>query len=76
MSVIQTLLLAVDPQAVGGLDQPVAPGAEEFAVAVEDQDRRLAPVEDEDAVGRVGRHGRDLAELDRADDSGQPATTL
>ena len=60
------VLLAVDPQAVGLLDQPLAPGAEVFPVAVEDHDGRLAPMEDEDAVGGVGRHGRDLTELDRA----------
>src|SRR3954452_22624034 len=44
------VLLAVDPQAVGLLHQPLAPGGEGVACAVEGHDRRRAPMEDEDAV--------------------------
>ena len=64
MSVTQTLPSGSMRSPCGGLDVLVAPGAEELAVAVEDEDGLFAAVGDVDPVLRVGRHGGHRAELD------------
>src|SRR4029453_14407095 len=52
--------LGVERDAVGAPDLSLAPGAEELAVAIEDDDGVLAAREAEDIVLRIHRHPGDL----------------
>src|SRR5712691_12058261 len=48
--------------AVGEEERPVAPGAEEVAIAVEDDDRRVFALKGVDPILGVGGHGADHGE--------------
>ena len=61
---IANLDFSFQAQAVRGLDDAVAPGAEELAVLVEDGDGLLAAMKDEEVVVLVGGHGGGGAELE------------
>ena len=56
--------VAIDPQAVRHLEQPLAPAADELAVFVERHQRRLAAVQDVDPVLGIDRHRRHRADFD------------
>ena len=62
-------VVGADGDAVRPREQPLAPGAQELAVPVEDDDRMLAAVEDVHAVARVDG---DADGLDEAPAGGQP----
>src|SRR6185295_7031551 len=53
-------VVGVDGDAVRAADHALAPRAQEVAVAVEDDDRVLAPVEHERSILLVHRHARHL----------------
>src|SRR5262245_41977823 len=48
--------------AVGEEERPIAPGAEEVAIAIEDDDWRVVTLEGIDPVLGVGSHGADHGE--------------
>ena len=53
----------------------LSPRADESALAVEDDDGMVAPVEDEDPVVRVGRDAGDLDETPPSGNTPQPSQT-
>src|SRR5581483_11798555 len=57
------IVVGVDMQAVGALEQAFAPALDEIAVAIEHDHRVLAAIEDVDAVLAVDRHGGRIGEL-------------
>ena len=66
-------VVGADRDPVGAGEQAFAPRVEKPAVAVEDDDRVLAPVEDEDAVAGIDR---DAGDLDEPPAVGQRAPAL
>ena len=51
-------IVGPDRDAVRPDEQALAPGSQKRAVAVEDDHRMLAAIEDKDAILRIGGHGR------------------
>src|SRR5262249_3512297 len=56
------MIFGVDKDAVGPEEDSLAPGSQEPAIAIEDDQRMLSPVEDIYAVARVGGDGGHFVE--------------
>ena len=69
------IVVGVDVQAVGAIEQAFAPALDEVTIAIEHHHRMFAAIEDVDTVLAVDGDGRDVGEVPSAGSFAQFSTT-